>query len=203
MSGTRLPLARLALPLAALIGLAACGGADAATTSKGSAVPATAAPPSTAAAAASVVYTAPEGDYRATFPRQPTEQTQSEPLPDGGNFELKIVRVDLGTTSIATARGTYPDGSAIDPAAGLKGAEDQTIASLNGSLTGSREITLDGRPGREFSASVTSNGQGGTLLERMYLDGRTIYEVIRTGAGELSFSDPESVAFFDSFALIR
>jgi hypothetical protein len=50
---------------------------------------------------------------------------------------------------------------------------------------------------------VTNNGQGGTLLERVYLDGLTIYEVIRTGAGELSFSDPESVAFFDSFELTR
>jgi hypothetical protein len=134
---------------------------------------------------------------------QPTEQTQSEPLPDGAEFELRLARVDLGNTSVATARGGHPEGYQIDAAAGLQGAQDQTIASLGSSLTGSREISLDGRPGREFSASVTSKGQGGTLLERMYLDGLTIYEVVRTGAGELSFSDPESVAFFDSFELTR
>ena len=79
---------------------------------------------------------------------QPTEQTQFEPLPDGAEFELRLARVDLGNTSVATARGSYPEGYQID--AGL-----------------------------------------------------TIYEVIRIGAGELSFSDPESVAFFDSFELTR
>jgi hypothetical protein len=204
----RLPRAGLVLPVVMVVAVAACGGADASSRKEPAdantvAAGATTAPAATAATETGVVYIAPEGDYRATFPTQPTEQTQSEPLPDGGEFDLKLVRVDLGNTSVATARGSYPEGYQIDAAVGLQGAQDQTIASLGGSLTGSREIALDGLPGREFSASVTSNGQGGTLLERVYLDGLTIYEVIRTGAGELSFSDPESVAFFDSFELTR
>jgi hypothetical protein len=204
-SWIRRPRRGLVLSAAVVVAVSACAGADASTTNDAppasTAAEATTAPPPTTAVTAGVTYTPPEGDYRATFPVQPTEETQSVPLPDGGSFELKIVHADLEDSSLATGRGTYPDGYEVDPAAGLQGAQDQTIASLGASLTGSREISLDGLPGREFSASVTSNGQGGTLLERMYLDGLTVYEVLRTGAGELSFDDPESVAFFDSFAL--
>ena len=208
-SWTRRPRAGLATSVVLLAAVTACSGAGASSTGTGSA-PSAAVDATTAAdaptappAAAGVIYAPPEGDYRATFPEEPTEETQSVPLPDGESFELKIVSANLDGSFVATARGTYPDGYEADAATGLQDAQDQTIATLGASLTGSREISLDGLPGREFSASVTSNGQGGTLLERMYLDGLTVYEVLRTGAGELSFDDPESVAFFDSFALTR
>jgi hypothetical protein len=95
--------------------------------------------------------------------------------------------------------GTYPAGTQLDPVTALQGAQDHGIAAVKGTLIESRDITLQGRPGREFSATVENVGKPGTLLSRIYVDGSTIYEVIRVGGGELSFDDPESRAFFDSF----
>ena len=88
----------------------------------------------------------------------------------------------------------------LDVPAALQGAQDQAIANVQATLIASQDINLQGRPGREFSATVSSNGVEGTLLARVYLDGLVIYQQIFTGAGEASFTDPELAAFFDSFA---
>jgi hypothetical protein len=218
-------LVRLLVPAVAVIGMAACGGDDdgsatptsvaASATSAGTATtgpaatapssaPATAGPATstadTADAAGGVVYTAPDGSYRATFPEQPSEQTRPQPLPTGDSMDLHIAGLELDDSFLATAHGTYPEGTQLDPAAALQGAQDQAIANVKGTLIDGRDITLQGRLGREFSASIEASGTSGTVLQRVYLDGTTIYEVIRTGAGELSFGDPASKAFFDSFS---
>jgi hypothetical protein len=146
------------------------------------------------------VYTASDGSYRATFPEKPSEQTQKQPLPTGDSMDLHIAGLELGDAFLATAHGSYPEGTKLDTTAALQGAQDQAIANVKGTLIDSRDITLQGRAGREFSASVELGGTSGTVLQRVYLDGATIYEVIRTGAGKMSFGDPESKAFFDSFS---
>ena len=133
------------------------------------------------------------------FPAEPSEQTQAAPLPDGTTIDMVIVSAQSGSMFFGTARGEYPAGSITDVAASLQGAEDQAIKNVNGTLTDSQDITLQGRPGRQFSASVTSNGQQGTLIQRVFLDGDTIYQNIVVGGGTLSPTDDKVASFFDSF----
>jgi hypothetical protein len=162
----------------------------------------TSAPATSASATTSatgVEYVSPQGDYSAVFPSEPTEQTQPTPLPDGSQINIEIAGVEGDNVFFATARGQYPEGTTLDVAGALQGAQDQAIANVQGTLIDSREIELQGRPGREFSASLTSNGEAGTLLQRIYLDGTVIYQNIVTGAGELTFQDPAAAAFFESF----
>ena len=154
----------------------------------------------TTAAVQGFVFTSAEGDYTATFPGEPTLQTIPQALPDGNTVNLVFAGYETNDSFIATARGQYPDGYVLDVPLALQGAQDQAIANVNATLIASQDITLQGRPGREFSASVTSNGQEGTVLQRVYLDGLVIYQQIFTGAGEASFTDPELAPFFDSFA---
>lgn len=146
-----------------------------------------------------VAYTSASGDYDVAFPSEPKEQTQAAPLPDGSTIDMVIVSTQSGNTFFGTARGEYPAGSITDVDASLQGAQDQAIQNVNGTLTDSQDITLQGRPGRQFTASVTSNGQQGTLIQRVFLDGDTIYQNIVVGGGTLSPTDDKISSFFDSF----
>ena len=102
----------------------------------------------------------PQGDYSAVFPAEPTEQSQPTPLPDGSKMDLEIVAVEGDDLVVGTARGHYPTGTPLlDVPAALQGAQDQAIANVQGTLISSRDIELQGRPGREFSASLTSDGE--------------------------------------------
>jgi hypothetical protein len=160
----------------------------------------TSSPTDTAPAAEGVTYTSPEGDYSAVFADEPTEQQQSQPLPDGTTIEYVIVGLETPDRFFATSRGEYPEGTVLDVPVALDGAQDQAIANVEGTLIDSRDIELQGRPGREFSASVSSGGTPGTVLQRVYLDGPVIYQALVVGTGELTFDDPEAAAFLDSFS---
>lgn len=144
-------------------------------------------------------YTSAEGDYTVLFPGQPIEQTQSQPLPDGSLVDIVFAGYEFDDGFVAAARSQYPDGYILDPAAALQGAQDQAIANVGGTLVDSTEITLQGRPGREFSATIADGGQTGTLLQRVYLDGLVSYQQIFTGAGQATFTDADLASFFDSF----
>jgi hypothetical protein len=154
----------------------------------------------TTAAAEGTTFTSAEGDYSVVFPAEPSVQTQQQPLPDGSNVELVLAGYEFDDGFIATARGQYPDGYVLDPPVALQGAQDQALEQVDGTLITSTDITLQGRPGKEFSATITNGGETGTLLQRVYLDGLVIYQQVFTGAGEASFTDPEVATFFDSFA---
>ena len=144
-------------------------------------------------------YTSEPGDYTVAFPATPTEQTQNAPLPDGSTLAMVIVSAQSGGKFFGTARGEYAPGSITDVNASLQGAQDQAIANVNGTLVSSEDVILQGRPGRQFSASVTSGGQQGTLIQRVFLDGDTIYQNIVVGAGTLTPTDDAVADFFNSF----
>ena len=133
------------------------------------------------------------------FPSRPSERTQPQELPDGSVMDLTIAAVETEEMFTATARGQYPEGTVLDVPAALQGAQDLAIANVEGTLVASRDLELQGRPGREFAASLTANGEPGTLLQRVYFDGPVLYQNIVTGAGELTFQDPAVAPFFDSF----
>lgn len=154
----------------------------------------------TTTSVAATTYTSPEGDFSVVFPGEPTQQTQPQTLPDGSTLDLVLAGYETDTGFAATARGVYPDGYVLDVPVALQGGQDQALANTGGTLLTSQDITLQGRPGREFSASITNGSQTGTQLQRVYLDGLVIYQQIYTGVGEVTFTDPEVATFFESFA---
>ena len=122
--------------------------------------------PATTSAGEGFTYTSPEGDFSVVFPSRPSENTQPQQLPDGSVMNLSIAAVETEEMFMATARGQYPEGTELDVPAALQGAQDMAIANVEGTLVASRDLELQGRPGREFSASLTANGEQGTLLQR-------------------------------------
>jgi len=171
-----------------------------ATTTAGGASSTTSTDDTPGAPADRVSFTSTQGDYTVMFPDTPQTQTQNAPLPDGSTLVLEIVGAEQGQQFFATARGEYPAGSITDVAQSLQGAEDQAIANVQGTLIDSQDITLQGRPGRQFSASVTRGGTTGTVIQRVYLDGDTIYENIVVGPGTITVDDEDVAAFLGSFA---
>ena len=146
-----------------------------------------------------VSYTSPQGDFVVAFPATPNEQTQGAPLPDGSTLTLDIVGSSTGQTFVGTARGEYPAGYTLDIDQALQGAQDQAIANVNGTLIEGHDIELQGRRGREFSATLTNNGVQGTVIQRVYVDDLTIYQNIVTGPGTITASDAPIAAFLGSF----
>jgi hypothetical protein len=86
-------------------------------------------------------------------------------------MDLSIAAVETDQLFMGTARGQYPTGTVVDVPAALQGAQDQAIADVKATLVDSRDLELQGRPGREFAASLTVKGQPAMLLQRVYFDG--------------------------------
>jgi hypothetical protein len=144
-------------------------------------------------------FTSPENEFSVTFPGgEPEREATQAPLPDGTTTDLVLYSSGSDGVEYATARTAFP-AAPPDAAAALEGARDGSISQTGGSLVDSAPIELSGRPGMQFTATLTSNGEEGTVLSRLYLQGNVMYQVMTAGEGDLSFDDPEIAAFFDSF----
>ena len=183
--------------LCAVSSLAACGSSGTATTtepSDASAVTTTSADSaSTAVAVDGFTFAPPAGDYSVVFPIEPTANEQMVPLADGSTVPFTLYVTDSADMSRGTGALTYPPGMVVS----LEGLRDGTIAGVSGTQTSSEPISLQGREGLQFTASM-QNGEV-TYLARAYADGDTVYQVIAVTAGEVAFDDPRVAAFFDSF----
>lgn len=194
---------RVLVPAVVVLGSFAAGGvASAATTPTvpgagcidPSTVPTTAAPATTAPAAPTtqpaggVPFTPPEGDFTVTFPGQPESQT----VP-GTGAETSTWGIVEGSSGFLVSRTVLAEGQTIDLQGGCEGA----ISEMGGTLVSSVPITVDGRPGIEFVASV----DGGTAVQRIIDGGTAMYQLVATGAGPLTAADPAIAAFFGSFRL--
>ena len=71
------------------------------------------------------------------------------------------------TCSSRTARASTRTATSSTCPVALQGAQDQAVANIGATLISSEDITLQGRPGKQFSASLTSGGETGTLLQRV------------------------------------
>ena len=150
---------------------------------------------STAPAVEGFTFTPPAGDYSIVFPDEPTANEQTAPLQDGTSLPVTFYLTESAGTAFGTAAIVYPPGSVVS----LEGARDGAIANISGgTLTSSEPITLQGREGLQFSASL-QDGQS-TYLSRMYADDVSLYQVIAVViGGEVAFEDPQVAGFFESF----
>jgi hypothetical protein len=177
-----------------------------ATSAPATTVPVTTAAPAatatTAAPAASTTSGAPSGDafeftsadgsYTIIYPAEPSERTQQQQLPDGSTLPVTLTILGSPDEAFISSVVEYPPEVTAD----LQGAVDGAIANSGATLIAEQDIELGGRLGRQFVADV---GGEGTLIARLYVDGNRLWQVLYTGAGEISPDDPAPAAFFDSF----
>jgi len=80
----------------------------------------------------------------------------------------------------------------------LDAAPSAALASVPGAkLTGVTKVTLDGNPGREFTADAEVHGR---IKGRIYLVKNRLYQLVAGGSPE-KVSDQDVQKFFDSFKL--
>jgi hypothetical protein len=143
-----------------------------------------------------------EGGFSIVAPYALQETSQSVNT-EAGTIEVHMFIAEQGQEAWLVGYSDYPEEivQASDPEAILAGARDGAVANVNGQLVSDTEISLDGYPGREFSASVTQNGQDFVLRQRVFLVGNRLYQmVVIVPKGTESSTEVED--FLHSFQLI-
>lgn len=147
-------------------------------------------------------FTSTDGGYTITFPGEPTEQTQSMPMPDGsGNLDIHIAALDLGSAAYLAGWQVQPKKASKDVKEVLDGAQSGMLSSFPGAkVLSQKDIKLDGAyPGRDLVVKLAD--PDATQFSRYYLVGDHLYQMaaIAEGAG-----DPTKAAkFLDSFHLAK
>jgi hypothetical protein len=190
----------LVLKLAALFAMscqAACGSAGNASIKDAIDVSATATVSTKEASSTAPIdrvrFTPPTGEYSVVFATEPAIKEQVGRLPDGSSVAVTSYITGSAGSAFGTSTFVYPRGTVVS----LTDGRDASIAKISATLTSSEPITLQGRPGLQFTASV-DNGQG-TYLSRAYADNPNGYQVFAIMTGDVTFDDPSVAAFFDSF----
>ena len=119
----------------------------------------------------------PEGGGFSIVPPYPLQETTQSVDTDAGPIEVHMFVAEQGQKAWLVGYSDYPEAlvEASDPATMLAGARDGAVSNVNGQLVSDAEIALNGYPGREFSASVTQNGQEIVLRQRVYMVGNRLY----------------------------
>lgn len=144
-------------------------------------------------------YISKDDSYSAKFPARPQELNQSTDSPIGKlNVALVFYEDKTSGRAYVTASNTYPvKSSSFDIEKGLNGARDRITQAYNGSVTGERNISYNGYPGREISLRSQNSA---AFKVRIFIDskGPTLYQAVVTAQdGDLDFV--EATAFLDSF----
>ena len=192
-------------PVTTAAGSAATAADQGATTSVDDTATSAAETPATTAAAATTAgpattvgdgatFTPPGGDYSISFPGEPTERTQSVPLPDGTTIDVPfyLVEDDDGTAFTATSI-EYPAGTVAD----LEGARDGALRAVGAPLVSSDPIEQQGRDGLEITADL---GEQARYFSRLFAADRRLYQLqVVIGDSTATVDDPRIAEFFDSF----
>jgi hypothetical protein len=116
-----------------------------------------------------ITYNAPDGSFALGFPRKPEESSQSDA--QGIVYGLSVDQV---YTMFKFAYIDYPPG--LLEKVGVKTLADQMVAGVAPSpaaVTSTKDISLDGHPGREFMAE----GGQDVVVGRLYVVGGRLYEL--------------------------
>jgi hypothetical protein len=144
----------------------------------------------------------PEGGGFSIVPPYALQETSQTVDTEAGPLEIRMFAAEQGQQAWLVGYSDYPEElvQASDPAAMLAGVRDGAVSNVNGQLVSDVEATLAGYPGREFSATVTQNGQEMVMRERVYLVGNRLYQIlVVVPKGEENSQEVE--AFFESFQL--
>jgi hypothetical protein len=144
-----------------------------------------------------VSFASPEGDFHVAFPATPQSQSVDAPTADGGSVPITITSAEGGDRAYLVSSGVIPVGGTFS----LEGGRDGMIANVGGTAVCSNPTELQGWPGIEAIATVSSGGVDGTLLGRIVQTDNSFYQIAVVGSGTFDFTDPDVMAFLESFTL--
>ncbi len=127
-------------------------------------------------------FTSDKGKFTVEMPATPKESTQSVDTALG-KIELTLYTAQVGTSAYLATFSDYPDVmSKADPAKVLDGAMNGAVTNVSGKILSSSDITINGNPGKEFSAEgkITNPGDG-SVRGRIYLVKTRLYQLIVVG----------------------
>src|SRR5437763_15792389 len=129
--------------------------------------------------------------FSVLMPPKPEEEIKSS---DDFTSHLFSIRTDKAI--YLAGYGMYAPSIKLSADAELTANRDKFLKDLNASLLASKQITLDGRPGLEF----TGESEQASFKSRMYLSGNRVYQAaVAVLSGKTDSANVDR--FFDSFAL--
>jgi hypothetical protein len=146
------------------------------------------------------VYRSPEG-YAVHFPSEPKlSVAKAEPM----MFPIRNAQARDPATGTSFAIAVGPQATpAATPQASLRARRDEVLKFVNASLTGEREISLDGHPGADATAFVSEGHfQGYWVRLRVFLVRDQFYALAVMGRAPHRAEDIEADWFFESFRLL-
>jgi hypothetical protein len=145
-----------------------------------------------------VTYAAPDASFSVAFPGEPYEESSTIDRPGSPPYTDH----EVGWVASDRSHGywlnyfDYPAGSmsGVNPKAAYDSAQSNAIDAVGATSIDTKDIVLDGHPGREYTALA----EGVTTTVRMYLVGDRLYK-LDTNSPHPDAS--EIAAFFNSFQL--
>jgi len=128
--------------------------------------------------------------FSVLMPGKPEEEVKSAP-----DFTLHLFSIMAEKTIYVAAYGDYAPSTKLAPDGELMANRDNFLKGLNATLVASKQITLDGRPGLEF----TGESEQASFKSRVYLFGNRVYQVAVAVLGGKTDS-ANADRFFASFA---
>jgi len=143
-------------------------------------------------------FTPPGGGWTASFPGEPKSQTQNQM-----GITLTMYAVEERNGAYLVSVNQLPENIPDDQVqARLKDARDGAINASGAKLISDKPLKLDGKyPGIELRASITKPIDG-IIRQRIYLVGKTMYQIMVLGKESLTDSD-HSTKFLDSLTLTK
>ncbi len=121
-----------------------------------------------------------EGRFSLQTPVELTESVQPVPS-EIGEIPLHLFFGKGQTHGFAVSYADSPfNQEKLDPVAMLNIARDSSVANLQGKVTSETNITVDGHPGRDITATGLDSGQDVDVRLRIVLAGHRAYEFVVT-----------------------
>jgi len=129
--------------------------------------------------------------FSVLMPAKPEEEVKST-----DDFTSHLFSITTTKVVYLAGYGDYAPSIKLSADAELTSNRDKFLKGLNATLLASKQITLDGRPGLEF----TGESQQASFKSRVYLSGNRVYQVAVAVLDGKTDSDNVD-RFFASFAL--
>jgi len=106
--------------------------------------------------------------FSVLMPAKPEEEVKP-----GDDFTFRLFSITTDEAVYLAGYGEYAPSIKLSADAELTGNRDKFLRGLNATLLASKQISLDGRPGLEF----TGESEQASFQSRLYLSGNRIYQV--------------------------
>ena len=115
-----------------------------------------------------VTFAPEEAGFSVLFPGKPVETIDKKP-----SFTLHSFKLTLGRATFIASYTDYEPGK-LDPQTALTANRDKFNKRLQATLVSSREITVDGHTGLEF----TSETPAANLKSQLFLIGNRMFQIV-------------------------